>query len=198
MNEQELIAAMKIGDKYAFDQFINDYRDYIFTLSMRVIKKKELAEEITQDVFLKIYQNIETFKQASKLSTWIYSITYRTALNYLQQNPQQLQPLPEPKDQSDWTEHKNAWKQISALQDSQASEGLAEHVNIQHILWKGIDQLPYVQGVVITLYYLNQMKIKEITDVIDLPVNTVKTHLFRGRKELRRILLTQFETEDLI
>ena len=84
MSEQEIIERLKQGDQQALKSIIELYQDYVFTIALQLVKKKETAEEITQDVFVKIYQKISTYEYRAKFTTWLFTIVYRTSLNYLE------------------------------------------------------------------------------------------------------------------
>ena len=81
MNENELVRNLKNGDLAALKRLIEKYQDYVYTIVFQIVKNNELAEEITQDVFIKVHQKIDTFEERAKFSTWLFTITYRLALN---------------------------------------------------------------------------------------------------------------------
>lgn len=83
MNEQNLIIRLKNGDLSALEALMELHQNYVFTVALRMVKKKEPAEEITQDVFIKVYKKINSYKERSKFTTWLFTIVYRTCLNYL-------------------------------------------------------------------------------------------------------------------
>jgi len=74
MNEQELIGRLQQGDQQALKGIIQLYQDYVYTIALQMVKKLEMAEEVTQDVFIKVYQKIEQFREEAKIQTWIYRI----------------------------------------------------------------------------------------------------------------------------
>jgi len=181
MKEQHLQGIIK-RDEQAIRQMVQKYQDYVYTIALRIVKQKESAEEITQDVFLKVVAKIDTFNRRSKFSTWLFTIAYRTALNA--------------------TGNRNietALEEESILDDSYVDFDSGDCTQEQqHILWAGIDKLSTNQGVVISLFYLQQFSISEIAGIMNIPQNSVKSLLFRGRQNLKNHLLSKYEVEDLV
>ncbi len=202
MSEEKNIQALKDGDISALDKLVDLHKDYVYTLALRIVKTRELADEVTQDVFVKVYQKIDAFRAGSKFSTWLYTIVYRTALNYLEQHGNRLARFEslEGYEQNHNYSDRGEGQHIAHADRSfyQASDGHTEERDLQNILWKAIDALPYLEGIMITLFYLQQFTLKEIAEVTQFPVNTVKTHVHRGRKRLKEQLLRQYALEDLI
>ena len=83
-SEKDLIERLQEGDVKAMEPLMQLHQDYVFTIAMQMVKSSSVAEELTQDVFIKVFRKIATFHEKSKVSTWLYTITYRTCLNYLE------------------------------------------------------------------------------------------------------------------
>ena len=189
--EKQLIDRLKRGDPKAMEPLMELHQDYVYTLIIQMIKSSSAAEELTQDVFVKVFQKIDTYQERSKFSTWLYTVAYRTCLNYLDKKKIvfNLSELGE--------------DQVHNYNEDQNLSNLAVDLSFkedeqQNILWAAIDGLPMQQGLVITLHYLQQFTVKEISTMLHLPENTVKTHLFRGRNALKTILLNKYSEEELL
>jgi RNA polymerase sigma-70 factor (ECF subfamily) len=185
MTETDIIKQLRSGSIEALKEIMEIHQDYVLTLAYRFVRNRELAEEITQDVFLKVYNKIHTFQSNSRFSTWLYTIVYRTSLNYLERKSVTVSRI-------------SLEEELSELVDTNNKSVEGNTGELQIILWKAIDQLPIIQGVVILLYYLNQFSISEIAEIIKSPPNTIKTHLHRGRKQLKTILLNNYSMEELL
>lgn len=194
MNEQSIIRRLKKGDSLALAGLMDIYQDYVFTIAMRMVKTRETAEEITQDVFVKVYNKIETFEARSKFSTWIFTIVYHSCLNYLQKKQIVFPESSFINQQFDGDESSDF--ESADIRDMSDSSQLNSEK--QEILWRAIDQLNADQGVIISLYYLQQFSVKEIAEIMNIPSNTVKTHLHRARGNLRDILIKKYVVEDLL
>lgn len=187
-NEESLIKRLRNGDYKAMRPILEKYQDYVYTLVVQIVKDKPEAQDLTQEVFIKVYKKIDTFKGNSKFSTWLYTVTYRTCLNFLEKkkiiyNMTEL-------DASNKTEvdEKFFQDEIEIPQDP----------DIKRVLWGAIDSIPYNQGLVITLFYLQQFSVKEIAGLLELSENTVKTNLFRGRNSIKQVLLKRYSEEELL
>jgi RNA polymerase sigma-70 factor (ECF subfamily) len=198
MSEQEIIRQLKQGDKHALKAIIEMYQDYVYTIALQMVKKKEPAEEITQDVFIKVYQKINSYEHRAKFSTWLFTIVYRTALNYLEKKRilVSVSDFSPPDSDNSIDDERNMLNRNIQWQ-SEDTIGESDYQR-QLIIYKAIDKLEIKQGVVITLFYLKDFSVSQIAEIMQLSVNTIKTHLFRGRENLKKVLLKDYSLEDLL
>jgi RNA polymerase sigma factor (sigma-70 family) len=184
MDEKEIIQRLKKGDRDAIRAIMHNYQHYVFTVARQIVRNHEMAEEITQDVFIRVYQKIHSYEERSKFSTWLFSIAYRIALNHLRK------------------------KQTAAVKMETVYRGdeIDERISIdekpdgvlQEVLWKAIDSINQEQGVIISLFYLQEFSVQEISQIMGIPQNTVKIKLFRGRNNLRKVLSKNYNPGDLL
>ncbi len=201
MAETELIDQLKTGDMKALKSLMQMHQDYVFTIALQMVHKKEVAEELTQDVFVKAYYNIQTYEGRGRLTTWLYKIVYNSCLNYLRKKQVVHTAGDIGKNYFSPGENKEDNTELMMLWTTQNAgqiEPDLDNRNLQTILWAAIDRLPSVQGLVVSMYYLNEFSVSEIAGVLETPQNTIKTHLFRGRNRMREILLSNFSKEELI
>ena len=182
-NDQVYIDSILNGDANAFTVLVDRYKDLVFTLSLRMMKHTEEAEEAAQDTFIKAYKSLNKFKGDSKFSTWIYRVAYNTCLDRLKKNKRQQYTV----EINEYTEHQvktidNALDQIEAKEKQQA---------IQDCL----ALLPSEDSFLLTLYYFEELSLEEIGKIVSLKPNNVKVKLFRSRKKLATILKQQLEPE---
>jgi len=137
-------------------------------LVWRLIRSEQDREEICQDVFLKVYFNLDKFRFDSKFSTWLYTVTYRTALSYLRKRKLDTEPFDE-----------RIHDQSAPLQVDDELVGL---------LQSEISQLNVDERTSITLYHIHGCSIDEISRVTNKPAGTIKNLLFRVRKKLKQRL----------
>ncbi len=126
---------------------------------------------------MKVIDKIDQYEGRGRFTTWLYTLTYRTALNHKRTHP--------PAKESTIKEDPGIWPRPPGEEEER-----------NRILWQAIEALPAPYGVVITLFYLNQLSIREIAEAMSLPTNTVKTHLRRGRKKLYTYLNRYYSTEE--
>ncbi len=183
--DQHYIDAVINGDSKAFTVLIDRYKHMVFTLALKIVKSNEEAEEVAQDVFVKVYQVLQTFKGDSKFSTWIYKITYNRSLDYLKKQKRYLNT-----DSIDTDTEYHLPSMENTLSALEANER-------KLIIKRAIDKLPEDDAMVITLHYLEELSLKEIAEIIGIEANTVKVRLFRSRKRLATILRSKLESEIL-
>ena len=170
----ELVAMTLGGRSEAFATLVERYDRAVYHLAYRTLHDVEEARDASQEAFFKAYRSLRTFKQGAKFSTWIFAITYHACCDRLNRRkryskeelPERADPGPGPESQA------IALDQARRLHDA-------------------IDALPEKYRTVITLYHLQGKQYEEIAQVLGLPMGTVKTHLFRAKEHLRKILGTE-------
>ena len=174
-NEAGLLRRIAEGERELFGELVLKHQDFIFNVVSKYVRFEEEARDLTQDVFLKAYENIEKFRGDSKLSSWLYSIAYNLSMN---------------------------WSERKACRETQLDDELAETVpeppSLADEIYDRELQLARISGVlaelpekyraVIKLYYFEDRSYQEIADTLGLPINTVKVHLLRAKDQLRKKL----------
>ncbi|HLT32420.1 MAG TPA: sigma-70 family RNA polymerase sigma factor [Aquaticitalea sp.] len=182
-NDEHIINQINEGDTKAFAILVERYKDLVFTLTIRMLKNREEAEEVSQDTFIKVYKSLAKFKGESKFSTWIYRVAYNTCLDRLKKNKRQLNEVAI----DEFTEHK-----LKTLDD--ALEHLEKHEQ-QRAIQDCLQQLPSDDSFILTLFYFEDLSLDEISKIVSIDANTVKVRLFRSRKRLATILRKKLEPE---
>jgi RNA polymerase sigma-70 factor (ECF subfamily) len=176
------------GNVNAYAFLVEKYKHMVFTLTIRIVKNREEAEEISQDVFVKVYKNLENFKGDSKFSTWIYKIAYYASLDVLKRNKRQIS-----------LENIDTFKERDLGNTDDSIKYIHERER-KKIINDALLKLGEDERVIITLYYFEELPIKEIAKVVDLSEDNIKIKLFRSRKKLAELLKYVIEpnTIDLI
>jgi RNA polymerase sigma-70 factor (ECF subfamily) len=169
INEHELVERCRSGDERAFQELIDRFKDLVFALIARTIQDRSRAEDLAQEVFLRIHRGLPYFRGEARLSTWIYRIVANVCL---QDHPR---PAPQPLDD----EHP------PAAVDRQFAD-----LELRDRLEKAIARLPPQYRLLIAAHYLNGVQYEDIAEALQLPLGTVKTQLHRAKQQLRRILET--------
>ncbi|HEV2436815.1 MAG TPA: sigma-70 family RNA polymerase sigma factor [Verrucomicrobiae bacterium] len=166
----------------AFDLLVEQFKDKVFRLAFSMLRNETQAEDAAQDVFLKIWKALPAYHGGASLSTWIYAITRNTCLTELKRRDKHpAVSLHEP-------EMETASNCLLALRSSDPEPGLG--MDVETLLAK----LPERFRQVITLFYLEQKEYGEVAQMLNVPLGTVKTLLFRAKKELLRINAGQMRT----
>jgi len=172
LDDNILITKTLGGDVKSFEQIVVRYNVMVYALAYRVLKNREEAEEIAQDVFIKIYQSLKSFNMKSKLSTWIYRITYNASINKFKSQKRRIETT----EIDRYAEFNN-----SSLPD--AHHELSEKEK-QKIINDSILKLPETDRIIITLYYYEELPVKEIAEITGLSAQNIKIKLFRSRQKL--------------
>ena len=182
-----LVREILDGNKQAFRIFVEKYERLVRQIVYRMLPNETDREDISQDVFVKIYENLASFQFNSKVSTWVARITYNTCLNYIEKKRVPLigDCVGEEVTSDSWEDTSDVTREFAEVRD--LSVKLAEE----------IDELPVIYGTILSLFHLQDMKYNEIADILSLPVGTVKNYLFRARRMLRERLAEKFTAEDL-
>jgi RNA polymerase sigma factor (sigma-70 family) len=174
--DQVYIDKVKSGDPASYSYLVNRYQNMAYTIALRIMRNAEDAEDAAQESFVKAYQQLHRFEGKSKFSTWLYTIVYRTSITRL-------------KDQSLNMYELNDEISENFSDDSSASQ-LTTIIETERksYIKNAIAKLPSTDGLLITLFYLNENTIREIEEITGLSGSNIKVKLFRARKILEQEL----------
>lgn len=169
--DQIYIDKIMNGDSASYAFLVNRYKDMAFTIAHRIMRNAEDAEDVAQEGFLKAYQQLHRFERKSKFSTWLYTIIYRTAVTKLQKRGVPAFSVDE--DLSGYF-ISDETSQIEVMHEEEQTKFIKQ----------AIAKLPEMDGLLITLFYLNENTIREIEEITGLSASNIKVKLFRARKTL--------------
>ena len=177
-NDVELIQRILQGDQDAFAVLVNKYQKGIHALAWRKIGDFHIAQEITQDTFLKAYENLGDLKSYNSFGGWLYVIAARLCYDWRQKNAMPLESM----DNIDASEvdHVSYSRYVADKQATEADETRREVVK------KLLQKLPESERTVITLFYLGEMTINAISEFLGVSPNTIKSRLSRARNRLKK------------
>ena len=177
-NDAELIQRTLEGDQDAFGSLVKKYQKGVHALAWRKIGDFHVAQEITQDAFLKAYQKLGTLKNRNAFSGWVYVIVARMSKDWLRKNRLPMDPL----DTTDVSEvdHVSYSRYTAEKQAAEADETRRE------IVKELLKKLPESERTVVTLHYLGEMTVKAVAEFLGVSQNTVKSRLNRARNRLRK------------
>ncbi len=173
-SDTELINKVLGGEKAAYTDLMKRHQRFVFTLALRFAKNREDAEEIAQDCFIKAYRSLNTFRNTSKFSTWLYSIVYTTAMTFLRKRRLDIQSI-----------DTDAGLLIVENHVSDLNSDEVEHKSKMVFVNLAIDQLLPDDAAVITLFYQGEQSLEEIGQALGMETNTVKVKLHRARHRLK-------------
>lgn len=176
IDDYQLIQSIKNGEPRAYAILVDRYKDLVYTLAYRMVRNREEAEEVAQDSFVKVYKSLDKFKGDSKFSTWIYRIAYNTSLDRIKKNKKHYNDVPI----NDYT-----YNQLDTIDNALENMISAEK---SKMIKDCIQKLPEESGVLLTLFYFDELSLEEISKIVNIEANTVKVKLFRARKKLAVVL----------
>jgi len=176
------------GNVNAFAILVERYKNMVYTLSIKIVKNREEAEEISQDSFVKAYKNLSSFKGESKFSTWVYKIAYYASLDAVKRNKR-------------FSNNENIDDlKIGNLSEIQGALEYLHEKERKKVISKALLKLNEDERTILTLFYFEELPIKEISKIINLSEDNIKVKLYRSRKKLAVFLKHVIEprTIDLI
>ncbi|MCD1258231.1 RNA polymerase sigma factor SigW [Paenibacillus athensensis] len=179
--ELRLIQLSRTGDRGAFVELVELYRSKIQRLAYRMLHNRPDSEDIVQETFMRVYLNLNHYDESQKFSTWIYRIGKNVAIDLLRKK-KPVQSLDA--ELSDADDDYSYYSKL-ASQDHTPEHAVLQTETQEHVR-KAINKLADKYKAVITLYYMEELSLQEISDKLQLPVTTVKTRLHRGRELLRK------------
>lgn len=190
MTEQELIVGLKSGSGSAFKELVETRQNLVYNTCLGFLQNQQDAEDITQDVFIKVFESIQQFKGESALSTWIYRVTVTTSLEFLRRKKRKkragfLTPI------------------FGIGNEQQVEIPDFHHPGIQldnrekaAILFKAIRQLPENQQIAFILNKVEGLSYQEVTQVMEMSLSAVESLLHRAKTNLKEILKNFYNLEE--
>ena len=183
--DQEIIDSVRKGNESDYSIIVDRYKNKAFSMLKRMLKNEFDAEEVLQDCFLKAYNSLNSFKGEAKFSTWFYRIVYNTALTKLSSKKRMTEV-----EMTSVEDHFNL--------ESNYGPDEIENKDLSEFLKEIVNKLPERYAAIITMFYLNEMNIEEISEVMQLSVSNVKVMLHRSRNSLRDLILNSRLSGELI
>jgi RNA polymerase sigma-70 factor, ECF subfamily len=176
LNERALVERCKAGEESAFQELVDGYKALVFGLIARTVQDRSRAEDLAQDVFLRVHRGLPYFRGEARLSTWIYRIVANVC----------AQDQARPGATVSLDDERTAAVAMPAARDRQFQD-----VELRDRLEKAIARLPPNYRLLVAAHYLRGVQYEELAEALDLPLGTVKTQLHRAKQQLRRLLETE-------
>ncbi len=176
--ETQLISLCQKGDRAAFERLYHRYARDVFTMALRMVNSQELAEEVTQEVFISVYKNIKNFQFQSAFTTWLYRIVYRRAADQFRK----LKKYQEKTVLYSGEEDNPAILEVRDPGDNPSENALKRERN--RMIEQAIAELSPKQRAIMVLRYIQQLSYEEIADILGCRIGTVKSRLNRAHKTM--------------
>ena len=176
-HERELVERCRRGEVGAFEDLVDQYKNLVFAMIMRTFPDRSQAEDLAQDVFLRIHRGLPYFRGEARLSTWIYRIVVNVCVQDRGRGASSVS-----------LDDANARVSTPAAADRHADD-----LELRDRLEKAIAQLPAQYRLLIAAHYLRGVQYEDLAEAMNMPLGTVKTQLHRAKRQLRMLLETDLK-----
>jgi RNA polymerase sigma-70 factor, ECF subfamily len=180
--ENYIISQVVKGNYELFGELIHNYQSPLFIFINRIIKNNDDAMDITQETLFKAYRSIKSFKFKCKFSTWLFQIGYNESINFIRKNAR----------------HTEIEKCIELRQQEDYHFTAVEQNELCKNIDKSLLELKQEQRIALHLLYKEDKSYKEIADIMELPINTVKSHIRRGKDVLKQQLSVFYDPDTIL
>lgn len=182
--DQEALERARTGEPAALTQLTTKYQDRIFMLINRMITDRDRAEELTYETFIRAFKNLKDFRGDAKFSSWIYRIAVNLALG----------------ERAKKKIDKVSLDAIGGLSADPATRPDYVYQNLFYgrVIDEALEKLPGHYAVALRLFYLRGLGYVEIAEAMSIPMGTVKTYLYRGKRALRAVITGKYQPEELL
>lgn len=181
MKDSAIIEKVLDGDASAFEMLILKYQSRLFAISMNVVKNRELAEDITQEAYLKAFQKLDTLKNQEQFFPWIKRIALNIALNHFEKE-KRVMDVENEDDEVSFFEN---------IASGESPEELTVKEELHRYVRSFVEALPDKLRVVIVLREIEDMSYEEIAEMMNIPLGTVRSRLFNARQIIKDRLINQ-------
>ncbi len=182
-NEQTLIDRICSGDRSAFQALVERHKKKIYFLAYDVVGNHHDAEDISQEVFIKMFRSLKTFRRDAKMSSWLYQITVNTSIDHLRRKSSK------PLKSMDDLDKTNFQEKLAGSRNAAGNpEQSAEAVIMQNRVSQALQKVSPRERSVFVMRHYNELKTREIAEILNISQGTVKALLFRAIRKLRKEL----------
>jgi RNA polymerase sigma-70 factor (ECF subfamily) len=177
-NTDELVERCLKGDQTAWEQIVRQHWRKVFNLAYKFVGRHDEAEDLTQDIFLKIFKALRTFDRRANFQTWLISISRNLCIDHYRSVRKERETMARDVDASE----------LSPVSRERGPESQLEQVKLKQLIHSALGELPVALRQAVVLRDLQEFSYQEIADQLGLPEGTVKSRINRGRLELARQL----------
>lgn len=179
VDESQLIERCRTGDDAAFGELVDHYKNLVYGLIYRMVADKSVVDDLAQDVFLKMYRGIPYFRGDARLSTWLFRIVHNTCAQRHNNRP--------PAVSLDSSDHPSL-----PPRQMGSTDGAFAELETRDRLEKALARLPSHYRMLVAAHYLQGVQYEALAEALNMPLGTVKTHLYRAKRQLRELLEESF------
>jgi RNA polymerase sigma-70 factor (ECF subfamily) len=182
-DEQVLVDRISSGDSRAFQDLVEGYKKKVYYIAYDITGDHNDAEDISQEVFLKVFRSLKTFRRNAKLSSWLYQISVNASIDLLRKKSSKPEKLMDNLERVDIRENLPG-----SSAHAQNPERSAENIMIQHRISQALQKISPKERSVFVMRHYNEFKIREIAEILNVSSGTVKALFYRATRKLRKEL----------
>ena len=183
-----LVQRAQAGDRDALSALIQSQQTYVYSIAMSLMHNPADAADMTQEAFLRLLRSLGTYRGETKFTTWLYRLVTNICLDGLRRRGRPVESLDEPFVGSAGDDAQSAGERLADTDRWTHPEEDIELRESASEVRRALEQLPAPQRLALTLHYFQDMRYEDIADVMGLPLNTVKSHIRRGKERLAVML----------
>jgi RNA polymerase sigma-70 factor (ECF subfamily) len=183
-----LVQRAQAGDRDALSALVQSQQTYVYSIAMSLMHNPADASDMTQEAFVRLLRSLGTYRGETKFTTWLYRLVTNICLDGLRRRGRPVESLDEPASTQAGDETQTAGERLA---DSDRWTHPEEELELRESATEvraALDQLPSAQRLALTLHYFQEMRYEDIADTMGLPLNTVKSHIRRGKERLALLL----------
>lgn len=165
----DALARCVAGDRSAFGEIVREHQSMVYSLALHFLRSPSMAEDLAQDVFLELYRNLGSIKSGEHLRFWLRKVTCHRSIDRVRRG------------------HGNGTVSLEDVQEP-AVAAQARDLLLEEKLWRMVETLPDKSRMAVILRYQEELELREIAEVMEIPINTVKSSIDRALELLRRKL----------
>jgi RNA polymerase sigma-70 factor (ECF subfamily) len=173
--DRELVEAVLARRAGAFERLVREYQGLVAHIVYRIVRHADTVDELSQETFLRVHRRLDQFRHDSSLKAWIGRVAYTIALRHVEKQGASITIA----DDAERFEREAAEEDVESTRSEQEAAAMVR---------QAVGALPPLQRTIVSLYHLEELSIPEIGEITGLPAGTIKSHLFRTRRQLREML----------
>jgi RNA polymerase sigma-70 factor (ECF subfamily) len=204
----DIIRRIQKGETNLFVEVVDAYKDKAFSLTLKILKNREEAEDSLQEAFLRLYKAImnNSYEAKAKFSTYFYTIVYNSAIDlYRKYNVKSFNVTSIEINDAKYSDGDELIKNYESkidksiyATDDYSTEKVIEKGEVKKIINDYINSIPEQYSVILNMFFLNDLSHEEISQILKIPVGTVKNRIFRAKEKLKELLFRTFKKEELL
>jgi RNA polymerase sigma-70 factor (ECF subfamily) len=190
-----LVRRAQAGDREALSALVQSQQTYVYSIAMSLMHNPADAADMTQEAFIRLLRSLGTYRAETKFTTWLYRLVTNICLDGLRRRGRPVESLDEPASTLSGDDAQTAGERLA---DSDRWTQPEEEVTLRESaaeVREALGRLPTAQRLALTLYYFEDMRYEDIAETMGLPLNTVKSHIRRGKERLALALSNRVEGE---